>query len=233
MLDIAINNTVIQQVEEVKLLGVIIDNKLSWDKHIQRVVTKMGNALSIIKRCAKYLTHTLAKQVIQALALSNLDYCSIVWSSTSCGNIKKLQLVQNRAARVALSCNWRTNVIKMHKSLGWLNVRNRLLYLLMVFIKNVTITKSPLIIYRKLWFSSLVHTHSTRHAVGGCFTLPSSSTAMQRSVMYRAMHQWNSLPYNITTYKLRVLNTSTKTFPQTIQQKPFPPPPPLRKVEGK
>ena len=72
VLDIAINNTVIQQVEELKLLGVIIDNKLSWDKHIQRVVTKMGNALSIIKRCAKYLTHTLAKQVIQALVLSNL-----------------------------------------------------------------------------------------------------------------------------------------------------------------
>jgi hypothetical protein len=42
----------IKQLEEVKLLGVIIDNKLSWDNHIKKVVTKMGNAISIIKRCA-------------------------------------------------------------------------------------------------------------------------------------------------------------------------------------
>ena len=212
VLNIAINNTVIQQVEEVKLLGVTIDNKLSWDKHVQKVVTKMGNALSIIKRCAKYFTHTLAKQVIQALVLSNLDYCSIVWSSTSCGNIRKLQLVQNKAARVALSCSWRTNVIKMHKTLGWLNVRNRLLSLLMVFIKNVIITKSPQIIYRKLCFSSLVHTHSTRHAAGGCFTLPSSSKAMQRSVTYRAMHQWNTLPNNITQLNIHAFKMQIKNY---------------------
>ena len=130
----------------------------------------MGNAISIIKRCAKYFTHQLVRQVIQALVLSNLDYCSIVWSTTSLSNIRKLQLVQNKAARVALSCGWRTNVIKMHKSLGWLDVKTWFLSLLMVFIKNVIITKSPLIIYRNVSFSSVAHNYSTRHAVGGCYT---------------------------------------------------------------
>ena len=79
-LSLTINKTVINQLEEVKLLGVIIDNKLSWDKHIQKVVTKMGNAISIIKRCAKYLTHQLVKQVIRALVcgsrfMTTLEYC--------------------------------------------------------------------------------------------------------------------------------------------------------------
>ena len=125
----------IKQLEEVKLLGVIIDNKLSWDNHIKKVVTKMGNAISIIKRCATNWTHQLVRPAIQALVLSNLDYCSIVWSTTSLSNIRKLQLVQNKAARVALSCGWRTYVIKMQKSLGWLDVKTRFLSLLMVFIK--------------------------------------------------------------------------------------------------
>ena len=125
-------------------------------------------------------THTL-RQVMQALVLSNIDYCSIVWSTTSLSNIRKLQLVQNKATRVALSCGWRTNVIKIHKSLGWLDVKTIFLSLLMVFIKNVIITKSPPIIYRNLSFSSLAHNYSTRHALGGCFSLPRSKTKIPRS----------------------------------------------------
>lgn len=33
-----------------KFLGVIIDDKLSWDKHKQMIGLKMGNTLSMIKR---------------------------------------------------------------------------------------------------------------------------------------------------------------------------------------
>ncbi len=101
-----INNMLIKQAEEAKHLGVVIENKLSWDKHIQRVVTKMGYIFSVIKRCAKYLT----QQVIQALVLSYQDYCSMVWSNTSLGNIRELQLVRNKASRVALICGLRANV---------------------------------------------------------------------------------------------------------------------------
>ena len=198
-LDLSISNMLIKQVEETKLLGVIIESKLSWDKHIQRVVTKMGNTLSVIKRCAKYLTKQTIKQVIQALVLSHLDYCSTVWSNTSLGNIRKLQLVQNKAARVALSCGWRTNVIKMHECLSWFEVKNRLLYSLMVFIKNVIRAKTPFIFYQKLSFSTDAHNYSTRHATAGCFALPRSKTKSgQRTTSYRAMQEWNTLPNHIT-----------------------------------
>lgn len=198
-LNLSINDVLIKQVEETKFLGVIIENKLSWDKHIQRVVTKMGNTVSVIKRCAKFLTQQTIKQVIQALVLSNLDYCSTVWSNTSLGNIRKLQLVQNKAARVALSCGIRTNVVKMHEYLSWFEVKHKLLYSLMVFIRNVITTKTPLIFHRKLSFSTETHNYSTRHAARGCFTLPKSkTTSAQRTVKYRAMKEWNSLPIHIT-----------------------------------
>ena len=148
-LDITINNEKIKQVNEVKLLGIIIDNKLTWDKHIQRIVTKIGYILSMIRRCKKYLTPQSTNQVIQALVLSHMNYCTVVWSNTSLGNIRKMQLAQNKAARVALSCGIRTNVGQMHDRLGWLDVKNRFLYLLMVFIRNVIITKMPSLFYKK------------------------------------------------------------------------------------
>ena len=43
------NDVEIEQVEVTKLLGVTLDCKLSWSKHIDAVVAKMGRSLSIIK----------------------------------------------------------------------------------------------------------------------------------------------------------------------------------------
>ena len=61
-------------------MGVTIDQRLCWDRHVQNLVTKIGNTLSVIKRCAKHFTPQTVKH---ALVFSHLDYCSIVWSSTS------------------------------------------------------------------------------------------------------------------------------------------------------
>ena len=42
-----INDLEIEQVEVTKLLGVTLDWKLSWSKHIDTTVAKMGRGLSI------------------------------------------------------------------------------------------------------------------------------------------------------------------------------------------
>ena len=129
------------------------------------------------------------------------------------GNIKKLQIVQNRAARVALTCGFRTNVNKMHEKLLWLDVNNRLKYMLMVFMRSVITTKRPMICYEKLSFSAGIHKYGTRHAAGGCFTLPKFNTAGQRTVMFRAMKEWNSLPDYITQQK-NITNFKEKISPK-------------------
>ncbi|CDQ60518.1 unnamed protein product [Oncorhynchus mykiss] len=55
---IVINHVEIEQVEMTKLLGVTLDCKLSWSKHIDAVVAKMGRSLSILL-CL--LNHTINK----------------------------------------------------------------------------------------------------------------------------------------------------------------------------
>ena len=57
-------------------------------------------------------------QVIQALILSHLDYCSAIWSSAANKELYKLQLVQNRAARLALQCSIRKSTDQMHAYLA-------------------------------------------------------------------------------------------------------------------
>jgi hypothetical protein len=66
------------------------------------MVVKMGKGLSVIKRCSAFLTPHSTKQVLQALVLSYLDYCPVIWSSAAKKDLVKLQLTQNRATHLAL-----------------------------------------------------------------------------------------------------------------------------------
>ena len=90
------------------------------------MVVKMGRGLSVIKKCSHFLTPHSKKQVLQALVLSYLDYCLIVWLSAARKDLVKLQLVQNRMSHLALHCNQRADINTMHDNLSWPSVEERL-----------------------------------------------------------------------------------------------------------
>ena len=74
---------VVGNAEVTNLRGVTLDCKLSWSKHIETTVAKMGRSLSIIKCCSTFLTALSTRQVPQALVLLQLDYCSVGWSGAT------------------------------------------------------------------------------------------------------------------------------------------------------
>lgn len=216
-LTLFINNIALEQVKEVKLLGVILDDQLSWTHHVSNIVSKMGREVSVIKRCASFLDKHSIKQVTQALVLSHLDYCSIVWSSAIKTDIQKLQRVQNRAARMVLGCPFRANVHGMHVNLGWMKVEDRFSFNLLVFYQKVYTQAKPKTIFSKIRLIQDRHEHLTRQASRGNVVMDFPRTcAMTRMVMNRASSIWNKLPYNI------IRNGSHSTFKKTIKKRFIP-----------
>ena len=102
-LNLYLRDLEIEQVDQTKLLGVTLDSHITWSMHIENVTKKMGGGLSMIRRCSEFLTPTSAVQVIQALVLSHLDYCPVVWSNAAKKDLSKLQIVQNKALKGILS----------------------------------------------------------------------------------------------------------------------------------
>lgn len=99
-LNLSVMSMSIEKVEEIKLIGVLINSRLKWSKQIDKMVIVMSRGLSIFKRCVNFLPQYCISQIAQAIVLSYLDYCPMVWSSASSKDLDKLQLVQNRAARL-------------------------------------------------------------------------------------------------------------------------------------
>ena len=66
----------------VKLLGISIDDKLSFDKHVSKLCKKLSKKLSI-----------------NSFIYSNLNYCPLVWHFMSASNTKKVERIHERALR--------------------------------------------------------------------------------------------------------------------------------------
>ncbi|RMX41170.1 hypothetical protein pdam_00019185, partial [Pocillopora damicornis] len=77
-----------------KDLGFYIDQSLTYNDHV--VLLKL---LLTISRIKHFLDRKTLLLLMNAFILSTMYYCSTVWANTSQRNIKKLQLVQNFAAR--------------------------------------------------------------------------------------------------------------------------------------
>lgn len=202
---LSLNGAVIEQVKEAKLLGVTIDKTLTWSTHINNIVIKMSNGISNIRRSARFLTDTTIKLVIQSLVLSHLDYCPAVWSNTAKQELVKLQLAQNRAARLALHCSIRSNVNEMHERLSWMKVEDRLACSLILYLNNICISRKPISLFSQLLPTNVRHDHDTRQAISSRFTLPQPRTnALRKTVLYRAVVHWNRLPHYLILNRNKV-----------------------------
>ena len=117
-----------------------------------------------------FLTTLSARQVLQALVLSHLDYCSVVWSGAT---KKELKLDQNRAAWLTLGRTQKANINNMHVNLSWLKVEERLTSSILSFMRGIDTLNAPSCLSTLLAHSADTHAYPTRHVTRGLFTVPS------------------------------------------------------------
>ncbi|XDV11531.1 hypothetical protein PO909_000447 [Leuciscus waleckii] len=212
-LNLIIDTSVEEQVSQTKLLGVKLDSQLSWADQIDHIVSKVAKGIALSRRCSVYCPPLVMKTVVQSLVLSHLGYCPVIWSSATQGHLKKLQIVQNRAARVALGCSFRSSVDKMHTCLGWIKVEDKLNISLLCYMHNALFKNNPKSFVDKLVFNGYCHGHVTRQVSSGVLVVPSArSNCMTRTVLVRSSSAWNKL--DLRTRQISNICNFKKTLKQ-------------------
>ena len=77
-LQIFLNDSKIEQVRSFKLLGVIINDILTWTDHINHVVTKVSRSVNLLRRLSWFLPRPLLILYLKSYILPAVDYCDIV-----------------------------------------------------------------------------------------------------------------------------------------------------------
>ena len=86
-----ISNQPISRVNSHPYLGVTIDAKLSWSKHIQGTASKSAKTLGLLKRTLYPAKPKVRQAAYNMLVRPKLEYGSIAWSPHTQNNIDTLE----------------------------------------------------------------------------------------------------------------------------------------------
>ena len=89
----------IQQKANVKLLGVIFDQHLKWIDQINNRSTH--DTLRVLRKFSRFTPMEVRKTLAEALILSKINYCNVVYGQLPKNLISRLQRVQNTTAGYA------------------------------------------------------------------------------------------------------------------------------------
>ena len=101
-----------------KYLGVILDNSLSLNQHIDYVKKKVSKMLGMFARIRTSLTIESANRLFKSMILPVLDYCGAVLHGCGKGNEEELERLQRRGCRIILNTA-RLSTEEMVNYLGW------------------------------------------------------------------------------------------------------------------
>ena len=203
----------IERVSEMKDLGVVIENTLSWNNHVNKIIAKANRILGLIKRTVGFNAPEHVKlQLYQSLVRSNLEYCSQAWNGLTITNRVKLERVQRAATRYILNFPDMSYVERLSKTnLLPLSFRRDVLDL--KFLYKCINGQYHLNAENFINFTSNSNV-ATRSADDPSLIKPPycKTTTFQRAYFNRMYHSWNILPTNIRNA------TSVESFSRKLKK---------------
>jgi hypothetical protein len=97
---VARNNHVTPENRSYKLLGIHLDETLSFDYHAKYLCSKLNKSLYCINKSKNFLTNNALKTLYYSLIHSHLSYCTSILSCTSNSNIQSIYKIQKKAIRI-------------------------------------------------------------------------------------------------------------------------------------
>ena len=94
------NEHTLQAVNEEKDLGITIDKKLSFSKHVTNQVNKANKILGAIKHTFANIDSTVFMALYKSIVRPHLEYATVVWSPKFKKDTDALEQVQRRATRL-------------------------------------------------------------------------------------------------------------------------------------
>ena len=199
-LNVLFDDKEIVNVKYEKLLGITIDDCLSWSTQISNLASKISSRIGLMCRLKEYLPKEGLLIYYNAYILPLFDYCCTIWGETSSANMDKLYKLQKRAARIILNAKYDVPSLVLFKKLGWLTIQNRIDYHRGVLMFKCVNNNAPE--YLCNLFTTSSAGYSLRSVTNGNLFVPRpNSNFMKKTFHYLGAVLWNVLPSNLKSIK--------------------------------
>lgn len=197
--NIFVNDNPIERVHEMNYLGIVIDDSLSWNQHIQSLCTQISKYVGILRKLKTRLATDTLKLIYYSLIQSKLFYAVIVWGSASNVLLNRIRTLQNRAIKSVyhLPLLYPTNTLYAATALT-------ILPLNLIYYKAITVYVHQCVkdsIHHNNNFQILNHRINTRLRDQQKLQIPKVSTMKYgtKSIRFTAVTYYNRVPDQIKT----------------------------------
>ena len=194
-----------------KYLGIFIDDKLTWNVHINYINNKMSKSLGILHKIKHLLTSDTLLTLYYTLFYPYLQYCNAVWGMANKTTTKSLILLQKRVIRLISKSNWNDHTSPLFNSLKVLKVHDiyklESLKLINDLVHDHTTTP-----FTSAFQAHVRHQYQTDTQPSTCFSTPRNSKEIRTILwLYAALRDdmkniCNSDTFKITTKKYLIRN---------------------------
>ncbi len=183
---------------QVRDLGSQLDKHLTLVPHVSNIVKSVQFHLRNISHIRKYLTKDATQSLIHALVTSRLDCNNALLVNMPAGQINRLKLLQNTAARIITGTPRRSHITPVLIQLHWLPIPQRIEF------KILLLTFKCLIGIGPCYLSELLVKYEPRRTLRSCndpvtLVIPKyiKQGMGERSFSFAAPKFWNRLPANL------------------------------------
>ena len=199
-ISITANGQSITEITETKFLGVILDNKLTWDAHIKYISQKISKSVSIL-RMLKYTFPTNAlKTIYHSLIYPYYTYCNLIWGCAANTHLEPLVLLQKKCIRNISKAGYIDHTEPLFSEHKVLTVKEIYSYNCSKFIFQCYSNSNYLYFKNKLKRNNDFHNYNTRDSnlLRPIYTRLHKFT---NSFLSKGIHMWNLIPERIKSYR--------------------------------
>ena len=194
LLKFCVKDTKISPDHCVKLLGVVLDDKLSFSSHITALCKRTARQIGALRRVAPLLNCDVRMKLHDTFIMSNMIYSSTAWFECSKTSRWKLEKVHERALRVATN-DYLTPYKELLKKTNRCSLVVQHMRTFMELVNKVLHNEAPPI--DSDFFKMQKMTYDLRD--GRMLVKPEFNTINYgfHSLRYQGPHLWNQLPLQV------------------------------------
>ena len=93
---LAMNSIPLQEVTDIRLLGLDLTSNLSWDKYIHSIAKRASHRVGCLYRARQYLPPTVMLYLYKSTVRLVMEYCCHIWAGAPACHLSLLDGIQRR-----------------------------------------------------------------------------------------------------------------------------------------
>ena len=191
------NGQHIKRTSHNKFLGVILDENLSWNNHINELCSKLKRLFHIFYNIRNFLSKDNIRTIYYALVYSRIKYGISVYGQACDSKIKRIQTLQNQLLKVLSKKDYRFSTDSLHNEFDILKIKDIVKQEVITFVHNFFSNSLPPVFDG--YFETLAsnHNRNTRNGSNLIKITSHSTNFSASSLKIQGAKVWNRLDNNL------------------------------------